>query len=68
MPVAHLITRLMIGGAQENTLFNVDDQHHRHGDQVCLIPAPVLGRKEHWSNEPDNATLTSEHFRNCSET
>lgn len=41
--VAHIITRLIIGGAQENTLFNVDDQHHRHGDEVCLITGPGLG-------------------------
>jgi len=43
MRVVHLITRLIIGGAQENTLFNVDDQHHRHGDDVCLITGPGLG-------------------------
>jgi len=43
MRVAHLITRLIIGGAQENTLFNVDDQHHRHGDEVCLITGPGFG-------------------------
>lgn len=43
MRVAHIITRLIIGGAQENTLFNVDDQHHLHGDEVCLITGPGLG-------------------------
>ena len=43
MRVAHIITRLIIGGAQENTLFNVDDQHHIHGDDVCLITGPALG-------------------------
>ena len=43
MRVAHLITRLIIGGAQENTLFNVDDQHHQHGDEVCLITGPGFG-------------------------
>ena len=43
MRIAHLITRLIIGGAQENTLFNVDDQHHRHGDEVCLITGPGFG-------------------------
>jgi len=41
--VAHIITRLIIGGAQENTLYNVDDQHHIHGDEVCLITGPGLG-------------------------
>ncbi len=43
MRVAHIITRLILGGAQENTLFNVDDQHHLFGDEVCLITGPGLG-------------------------
>jgi glycosyltransferase involved in cell wall biosynthesis len=43
MRTAHIITRLIIGGAQENTLFNVDDQHHIHGDEVCLITGPGIG-------------------------
>ncbi|MEZ6126628.1 MAG: glycosyltransferase family 4 protein [Planctomycetaceae bacterium] len=43
MRTAHIITRLIIGGAQENTLFNVDDQHHLHGDDVCLMTGPGLG-------------------------
>lgn len=43
MKTAHIITRLIIGGAQENTLYNVDDQHHIHGDDVCLITGPGLG-------------------------
>jgi glycosyltransferase involved in cell wall biosynthesis len=43
MRVAHVITRLIIGGAQENTLFNVDDQHHIYGDEVCLITGPSPG-------------------------
>lgn len=43
MRTAHIITRLILGGAQENTLFNVDDQHHIHGDQVCLITGPGAG-------------------------
>jgi glycosyltransferase involved in cell wall biosynthesis len=40
---AHIITRLILGGAQENTLFNVDDQHHLFGDDVCLITGPGAG-------------------------
>jgi glycosyltransferase involved in cell wall biosynthesis len=43
MKVAHVITRLIIGGAQENTLLTVEDQHHRHGDDVTLITGPGLG-------------------------
>ena len=41
--VVHLITRLIIGGAQENTLHNVEDQHQLHGDEVSLITGPGLG-------------------------
>lgn len=43
MKTAHVITRLIIGGAQENTLLTVDDQHHSHGDEVCLITGPGHG-------------------------
>ena len=43
MRVAHIITRLILGGAQENTLHSVDDQHHQFSDQVCLITGPGLG-------------------------
>ncbi|MBI1311565.1 glycosyltransferase [bacterium] len=43
MHVAHVITRLIIGGAQENTLFTCEDQHRDHGDQVTLITGPALG-------------------------
>lgn len=41
--VAHIITRLIIGGAQENTLHTVEDQHSIHGDEVHLITGPGLG-------------------------
>ena len=41
--VVHLITRLIIGGAQENTLHTVEDQHQLHGDEVSLITGPGLG-------------------------
>jgi glycosyltransferase involved in cell wall biosynthesis len=41
--VVHLITRLIIGGAQENTLLTVEDQHRLHGDEVTLISGPGLG-------------------------
>lgn len=41
--VAHFITRLIIGGAQENTLLTVEDQHRLYGDEVTLISGPGLG-------------------------
>lgn len=43
MRVAHIITRLILGGAQENTLFNCQDLIERHGDEVLLLTGPPLG-------------------------
>ena len=43
MRIAHVITRMIIGGAQENTLFNCLDLMEEHGDEVILITGPTLG-------------------------
>ncbi len=43
MRVAHVITRMIIGGAQENTLFNCLDLMQEHSDDVLLITGPALG-------------------------
>jgi glycosyltransferase involved in cell wall biosynthesis len=43
MKVVHIITRLILGGAQENTLLTVCDQHHLWHDQVTLITGPAIG-------------------------
>lgn len=43
MRVAHIITRMIIGGAQENTLFNCLDLMEEFGDDVLLITGPALG-------------------------
>lgn len=43
MKVAHVITRLIIGGAQENTLLTVEDQYRDYGDAVSLVTGPGLG-------------------------
>ena len=43
MRIAHIITRMVIGGAQENTLYNCQDLIERHGDEVLLITGPALG-------------------------
>lgn len=43
MRIAHVITRLILGGAQENTLLTVEGLHHRHGDDVTLITGPAEG-------------------------
>ncbi len=43
MRIVHVITRLILGGAQENTLLTVDGLHHRHGEDVTLITGPAEG-------------------------
>ncbi len=43
MRIAHLITRMILGGAQENTLLTCEDLIHEHGDNVLLITGPPLG-------------------------
>ncbi len=43
MRVAHVITRMIIGGAQENTLYNCLDLMEEYGDDVLLITGPALG-------------------------
>jgi len=41
--IAHVITRMIVGGAQENTLLNCLDLAERHDDDVLLITGPALG-------------------------
>ena len=43
MRIAHVITRMIVGGAQENTLFTCEDLAREHGDDVLLITGPALG-------------------------
>jgi glycosyltransferase involved in cell wall biosynthesis len=43
MRVAHVITRMMIGGAQENTLCTCQDLIEHFGDEVLLITGPETG-------------------------
>jgi glycosyltransferase involved in cell wall biosynthesis len=43
MKIVHVITRLIIGGAQENTLLTVQELHHRYHDDVTLITGPAEG-------------------------
>ncbi len=45
MRVAHIITRLILGGAQENTLLTCEDLLRCYGDEVLLITGPALGRE-----------------------
>ena len=43
MKIVHVITRLILGGAQENTLLTVDGLHHTFGDDVTLVTGPAEG-------------------------
>ena len=43
MRIVHVITHLIIGGAQENTLLTVDGLHHHYHDDVTLITGPAEG-------------------------
>ena len=43
MRIAHIITRMIIGGAQENTLLNCQDLIAQYGDDVLLITGSERG-------------------------
>jgi glycosyltransferase involved in cell wall biosynthesis len=45
MRVVHIITRLIVGGAQENTLLNCADLKADFGDDVLLITGAETGRE-----------------------
>src|SRR6185295_14587881 len=42
MRITHIITRLIVGGAQENTLLSCEGQHDR-GHEVTLMTGPPVG-------------------------
>ena len=43
MRVAHIITRMIIGGAQENTLLTAAGQAEEFGDEVIVVTGPGAG-------------------------
>ena len=43
MKILHVITRLMLGGAQENTVLSCMDMMRENGDDVLLVTGPPLG-------------------------
>jgi glycosyltransferase involved in cell wall biosynthesis len=43
MRVAHVITRLIVGGAQENTVATALGLHKKYGVEVQLISGPTIG-------------------------
>lgn len=51
MRVTHIITRLVIGGAQENTLYTIKGLRQKPGLQVKLISGPTIGPEGSLENE-----------------
>ena len=43
MRIAHIITRMIVGGAQENTLLTCRGLIEEYGDDVLLLTGPALG-------------------------
>ena len=41
--IIHIITRLILGGAQENTLLTCEGLLRKYGDDVLLVTGPALG-------------------------
>ena len=54
MRIAHIITRLIIGGAQENTLYSCEDLIREYGDDVRLLTGPTLGPEGTLMDRVDN--------------
>lgn len=57
MHVVHCITRLILGGAQENTLWTIIDQMQQFGDRVVLITGPPLGPEGSLMPEAERAGI-----------
>ena len=43
MKIMHVITRFILGGAQENTLYTVEGQHALPEHEVMLVTGPAIG-------------------------
>ncbi|MGY8769893.1 MAG: glycosyltransferase family 4 protein [Pirellulales bacterium] len=61
MRVAHIITRMIIGGAQENTLYNCADLIEQYDDDVLLITGPSEGPEGSLLQRNNNTTVPVEH-------
>jgi len=62
MRIIHVITRLIIGGAQENTLLTVAGLHHKYHDDVTLITGPAEGPEGDLSDRASRLDLKVEIF------
>ena len=60
MRVMHIITRMIVGGAQENTLYNCVDLSERHDDQVLLVTGPSLGAEGNLLQQSDQVSFEVE--------
>ncbi|HEU6446884.1 MAG TPA: glycosyltransferase [Verrucomicrobiae bacterium] len=71
MKITHVITRLVIGGAQENTLLTVAGLRKKPSVEVNLISGPAIGpegslertAREIFSDSPDNFAIVPELVR-----
>jgi glycosyltransferase involved in cell wall biosynthesis len=67
MRVTHIITRLVVGGAQENTLATIRGLRQKPGLQVSLISGPTIGPEGSVEGEaagmPDLLTIVPELIR-----
>ena len=57
MRVTHIITRLIVGGAQENTLATIHGLRQKPGVEIRLISGPTIGPEG--SLEPEAAKIPS---------
>ncbi|MCE9547328.1 MAG: glycosyltransferase family 4 protein [Planctomycetia bacterium] len=57
MRIAHVITRMILGGAQENTLLACLDLRDLYGDDVLLMTGPALGPEGTLLEEAQRAGL-----------
>ena len=57
MRIVHVITRLIIGGAQENTLLTVQGLDHQYHDDVTLITGPADGPEGDLFNQANQLGL-----------
>ena len=67
MKITHVITRLIVGGAQENTVATVLGLHKKNGVEVRLISGPATGSEgsleSQFSNAPEILSIIPELVR-----
>ena len=66
MKIVHIITRLILGGAQENTLLSCEGQHDR-GHDVTLITGPAIGPEGSLIERARRSAIASLSWTQCAE-